>query len=72
MPIGRLPLLPFERILKKAGAKRVSHEAMDEFAKVVEDKLLLIASEAAVLAKHAGRKTVVVEDIREARRKLQV
>lgn len=70
--IGRLPLLPFERILKKAGAKRVSHEAMEEFAKVMEDKLMKVAAEAAALAKHAGRKTIIDADVREARRKLQI
>ncbi len=70
--IGKLPRLPFERILKKAGAKRVSHEALDEFAKVMEDRLMLIAQEATALAKHAGRKTIVDQDVREARRKLKL
>jgi histone H3/H4 len=65
-----LPKSPFERILKKAGAKRVSSEAMEEFAKIMEEKLLKIASEAALLAKHAGRKTIIDEDIRMARRKI--
>ena len=70
--IGRLPLLPFERILKKAGARRVSHGALEEFSKVMEDNLMKIATEAAALAKHAGRKTVIDSDIREARRKLKI
>jgi histone H3/H4 len=64
-----LPLSPFERILKKAGAKRVSHGAMEEFAKVMEEKLLEIAEEAVALARHAGRKTILAEDIRLAKRK---
>jgi len=64
-----LPKAPFERVLKKAGAKRVSQEALDEFAKVMEDQLYVIAKEAAALAKHAGRKTILAEDIRLARRK---
>ena len=65
-----LPLIPFERLLKKAGAKRVSHEALEEFSKVMEDKMYEVAKEAAALAKHAGRKTIVEEDIRLARRKI--
>ncbi|HLC39444.1 MAG TPA: histone family protein [archaeon] len=65
-----LPLVPFERILKKAGAKRVSHEALEEFSKVIEDKLFIVAKEASALAKHAGRKTIISEDIRLARRKI--
>lgn len=63
------PLAPFERILKKAGAKRVSKAAMEEFAKVMEDKLLQVATEAVTLAKHAGRKTILGEDIRLAKKK---
>ena len=65
-----LPLIPFERVLKKAGARRVSHEALEEFAKVMDDKMYKIAKEAAALAKHAGRKTIIEEDIRLARRKI--
>ena len=65
-----MPLLPFERILKRAGAKRVSRSALEEFARVMEDKMFKVANDAAILAKHAGRKTVLVEDIRIARRKL--
>lgn len=65
-----LPKSPFERILKKAGAKRVSYEACDEFAKVMEEKLLDVAKDAVELAKHAGRKTIIDEDIRIARKKL--
>lgn len=61
---------PFERFLKKAGAKRVSRGAAEELAEVVEEKILKIAAEAITLAKHAGRKTIVAEDIRLARRKL--
>jgi len=61
---------PFERILKKAGAKRVSESAMEEFAKVMEEKLLEVAKDAVALANHAGRKTIFEEDIRIARKKL--
>lgn len=65
-----LPKMPFERILKKAGARRVSQEAMAEFAVVMEDKMMKIAVEALALAKHAGRKTITDEDVRIAKRKV--
>jgi len=65
-----LPRLPFERILKKAGAKRVSQSALEEFALVMEDKLLEIARESVALARHAGRKTVIAEDVRLARKRV--
>ena len=61
----------FERILKHAGAKRVSAEAAEEFAKIMEDRLLQVATEAVALAKHAGRKTIIDEDVRVARRKFE-
>jgi len=63
---------PFERILKKAGAKRVSKGAMEEFANVMEEKIFEIAREAALLAKHAGRKTIFDSDVRLARKKLNL
>ena len=64
----RLPLAPFERILKDAGAKRVSKTAMKEFAIVIEEIADDIARDAVKFAKHAGRKTVVGDDIRLARK----
>jgi histone H3/H4 len=64
----RLPLAPFERILKDAGAKRVSKSAMKEFAIVIEDLSDGIAQDAVKFAKHAGRKTVTGEDIRLVKR----
>jgi len=65
------PVLPFERIIKKAGARRVSFGAAEELAKVMENKIVKIAEEAAALAKHAGRKTVIADDVRLARRKFE-
>jgi len=49
----------------------VSYGAAEELAKVMEDKIFKIAEEAAALAKHAGRKTVLAEDVQLARRKFQ-
>lgn len=64
------PLAPFERILKKVGAKRVSQDALREFAIVMEEKIFKIAQEASILAKHSGRKTVLPEDVRLAKKKV--
>jgi histone H3/H4 len=66
------PALPFERILKRAGAKRVSIEACKEFAIIMEERIMRIAEEAAALADHAGRKTILAEDVRMARRRLNL
>jgi histone H3/H4 len=66
-----LPRAPFERILKKAGAKRISDKALKEMAEVVEEKLLQIAEEAVKLARHAGRKTIFPSDIKLAKKRLE-
>lgn len=67
--MSELPLAPVERILKKAGAPRVSRKAAEEFASVLEDIASELAEECAALAKHAGRKTVLAEDVKLAKRK---
>mgnify|MGYP006302661927 CR=1 FL=1 len=61
-----LPLASMERILKKAGAQRVSEEAKVALRQVLEDISMEIGEEANKLAAHAGRKTIKAEDIRLA------
>jgi histone H3/H4 len=61
-----LPIAPFERIIKSAGGKRVSLGAMKELAMETEEISKLISAEAARYAEHAGRKTVMADDIKLA------
>ena len=66
--MAELPVAPFERILKKAGAERVSRAAAKYLAEAIEEIALEISKEAVDLAKHAKRKTVKVEDVKAALR----
>ena len=55
-----------DKIMRQAGAFRVSDDAKEALAEAVEEKALQIAKEAKKLAEHAGRKTITEKDIRLA------
>ena len=54
------------RILKKAGAERVSDESANELRRILEEIGGSIAKNAVEMSVHAGRKTIKPEDIRLA------
>lgn len=61
-----LPIAPVKRMLKNAGASRVSDEAAIALTKILEEEGENIGTSANKLAKHAGRKTVTADDIKLA------
>jgi histone H3/H4 len=65
-----IAISPMDRIMRKAGAERVSEEGAEALREVIESLALDIARESIALAKHAGRKTVNAEDVKMASRKL--
>ncbi len=63
---SELGLSAMYRILKKAGAERVSDESADELRRTIEDMAQSIAKNAVEMSKHTGRKTVKGEDVKLA------
>ena len=61
-----LPLAGMEKLLKKAGAPRVSESAKIELREVLEDIAERIGSRALKLSQHSGRKTIKASDIKLA------
>jgi len=58
-----LPNAPIERIIRNAGAERVSKDAVEELKAAVEEAGEEIAREAVKVADHAERKTIKKSDI---------
>ncbi|MFH1399671.1 MAG: histone [Candidatus Woesearchaeota archaeon] len=61
-----IPLAAMEKIMKKAGAERVSDKAKMALKTVLEEKADIISAQAVKLAMHAGRKTVKAGDVKLA------
>ncbi len=69
--MAEIPLAPIERIMRKTGMSkgvdRVSERAVEELRDMVESVAVELSNNAAVFAKHAGRKTINHEDVKLAK-----
>jgi len=65
-----LSIAPVVRVMKGAGAERISRDAKEYLAKELEAYATEVATEAIRLAQHAGRKTVMEEDIKLAAKRV--
>jgi histone H3/H4 len=61
-----LPKAPVEKLIREAGAERVSDSAAIELAEILEKFGIGLSEKAIKFAKHAGRKTVTAADIKLA------
>ncbi|ADC65938.1 Transcription factor CBF/NF-Y/histone domain protein [Ferroglobus placidus DSM 10642] len=64
--MAELPLAPVDRLIRKAGAERVSEEAVVKMVEILEDYALQVAKKAVEIARHSKRKTIKAEDIKVA------
>jgi len=65
--MAEISLASVERIMRRAGAERVSPSACIALRDILEEIAREISEKAVKIAKHAKRKTVRGEDIRLAR-----
>lgn len=56
--MGGVPIAPMKRIIRRAGAARVSTEAAKALAEALEKIADDLAAEAVAVAKHAGRRPI--------------
>ncbi|MFQ6125839.1 MAG: histone family protein [Candidatus Heimdallarchaeota archaeon] len=66
MAKAELPLAPIDRLVRKAGAGRVSAEAAETLRDILQGVAVDIGKVAVEFAKHAKRKTVVEDDVKLA------
>ena len=61
--MAQLPIAPITRMIRNAGAERVSEDASLELVNYIENTSKITSKRAVSLAKYAGRKTVKRRDI---------
>ena len=68
--VDEIKVAPMHKLIKRAGAERVSEESAIALGQALEEIGVKIAKEALDYTKHAGRKTVKAKDIEIAAQKV--
>ena len=65
-----IPLAPIDRILHQESGQRVSDEAVRRLRDFLEKLARQLARDSAEFAQHAGRRTIIAEDVDMAIKRL--
>lgn len=68
--VNEIKVAPMHKLIKRAGAARVSEESALALGRALEEIGIKVAREAIDYARHAGRKTVKARDIEIAAHKV--
>jgi histone H3/H4 len=68
--VNEIKVAPMHKLIKRAGAGRVSEESAIALGRALEEIGVKVAKEAIDYAHHAGRKTVKARDIEIAAQKV--
>jgi histone H3/H4 len=68
--VKEIKVAPMHKLIKRAGASRVSEESAIALGGALEEIGIKVAKEAIDFARHAGRKTVKARDIEIAAKKV--
>lgn len=63
-----LPKAPINRLFKKAGGDRLSSDARDLILDNIEGYAVSLMQDSVSISRHAGRKTVMAEDVKLAKK----
>ena len=63
-----LPKAPINRLFKKAGGDRLSSDARDLILENIEGYAVSLMRDSVNISRHAGRKTVMAEDVKLAKK----
>ncbi len=69
--MAEITIQPVRRLIKKAGAKRISDKAAEELAAMLEKRSANLLAEAHKISQHSGRRTVMRKDIKMAKATLK-
>lgn len=64
--MSRIPLKIIKCLMREAGAKRISRDAVKAMTGIAEDNVMMLTGRALIFMEHGNRTTLQAEDVRLA------